>query len=278
MASYDALRHVSIGQYVPTDSLIHRLDPRAKLIDLLLLLAALIAATHYSNNLALVIIALGLVRASRLPVRFVLASVRPALAIIIVLSLLQLLFYVGPPGTVWLSWGPITLSSGAVRLMIVSLLRFVTLLCLTSLLTNTTTASGLTQGVESLLRPFSAVGLPGHELALVGAIALRFLPILGEQMEAIVQAQRARGAMVETSRWAVVANARRTAQLIIPLLVDAYRRAEELVLAMRARCYQGGQGRTHLVQLEFAARDGLAIAVGLAALALTVAMQRLPLP
>lgn len=278
MASYDALRHLSIGQYVPTDSAIHRLDPRSKLVAAILALIASVMATRYASSLILVALAILLVRASRLPLRFVLASVRPALPIMAVLSVLQLFFYAGPPGKVWVAWGPLEISSGATRMVVVSLLRFVNLLCLTSLLTNTTTASSLTQGMESLLRPLSALGLPGHELSLVGAIALRFLPILGEQLESIIQAQRSRGILTESNRWAFVVNARRVAQLIIPLLVDAYRRAEELILAMRARCYRGGQGRTHLAQLVFTTRDMAAIALGAISIVATLALQRLPLP
>ena len=278
MASYDTLRHVSIGQYVPTGSLVHRLDPRSKLLWLMLGIVALLTARGYWVNIGLLLFILGLVRLARLPLRYVLSSVRPALPIITLLAIMQVLFYAGPPGTVWLDWGLVRISSGGVRLMMVSLLRFVDLLCLTSLLTNTTTSGAITQGIESLLRPLSAVGLPGHQAALIVSIALRFLPILGEQMEAIVQAQHARGALVEHGRWAVVANARRAAQLIVPLLVDAYRRADELVLAMRARCYQGGAGRTYLVQLVFSGRDWLSLAAAAALVALTVCLRSLPIP
>lgn len=270
MASYDALRHVTVGQYIPTNSIIHRLDPRSKLLALAMLIAAVLVATSFLANIILLLCVLGAVGLARLSLRHMLASIRPALPVIFVLIVLQFLFYgyttPGSTASVLVAWGPFRISTDGLRLAFVSLLRFLDLLVLTSLLTNTTTTGALTHGIESLLRPLSALGLPGHEIAFVGAIALRFVPILGEQLESIAKAQASRGVGESEGRWHLVRNARRTASLIVPLFVDAYRRSEEMILAMQSRCYRGGRGRTRLRELKLARRDY--ITLGLATLVL----------
>jgi len=173
----------------------------------------------------------------------------------------------------------VEITDAAVRVVIVSLMRFVDLLFLTSLLTNTTTTSALTHGIESLLRPLSAIGLPGHELAMVGSIALRFVPILGEELESITQAQASRGVRpAKASRLRFIDTARHTATLIIPLFVDVFRRAEEMTLAMQARCYRGGKGRTQLVQYRLTGIDYGACGAVLAILIVIMVLQILPLP
>ena len=281
MASYDSLRHVSIGQYVPAESPIHSLDPRAKLIGLGMLIVAVAVATTYTSNLVLLLAALALVLMARLPLGFILAGIKPALPVIALFALLQLLFYgrTSPGDTVLVSWGLVRVSAGGLRMVIVSLMRFVDLLLLTSLITNTTTTSALNYGIESLLRPFSALGLPGHELALVGSIALRFLPILGEEMESIGMAQASRTVAEESAgRWHLVQNTRRVANLIVPLFVDAYRRSEELALAMQARCYHGGRGRTHLVAFRLTLCDYAMVGLTMLVIALIAATRTLPLP
>lgn len=282
MASLEGLRHVSIGQYLPTGSLIHRLDARLKLMGILLMIIAVVITSGYLVSIALVLLVLGLVALARLPLGYILASVRPALPFIIILALMQLLFYGrGPAGNsqVVLAWGPLVISWEGVRLVVVSLLRFVALLLLISLLTNTTTTSALTHGVEWWLRPMTALGLPGHELALVMAIALRFLPILGEELEAIGQAQAARTITSGShSRWRIIANARRIANLVVPLFVSTLRRADEITLAMLARCYHGGKGRTQLNPMRWCNADTLALIVVCIVLLAVIILQRLALP
>ena len=282
MASLDALRHVTIGQYYPGDSAIHRLDPRAKLLAAGAAAAAAVLAAGYVANVALLAVLVAAVLAARLPLRTVLANVVPALPIIALFALMQLLFYgVGPagaPSRVLVDWGIIVISSAGVRLVVVSLLRFLSLVLITALLTNTTTVGRLTYGVERLLAPLDAARLPGHELALVMAIALRFLPILGEQMQSIAQAQALRGVSERRTRWQVAENARRVAALIVPLFADAYRRSEEMTQAMLARCYQGGRGRTHLIRLALRPSDYVAVSLSFGLVAAIVASNLLALP
>ncbi|MHB1356720.1 MAG: energy-coupling factor transporter transmembrane component T family protein [Anaerolineae bacterium] len=282
MASLESLRHVSIGQYLPTGSLIHRLDARVKLMGILLMIIAVVIASGYTVNVVLDVLVLGLVALAKLPLRYILASVRPALPFIVILALMQLLFFGRGPagdGQVILVWGPLVISWEGIRLVVVSLLRFVALLLLISLLTNTTTTGALTHGVEWWLRPLTAFGLPGHELALVMAIALRFLPILGEELEAIGQAQAARTVTSGSqSRWRIVANARRIANLIVPLFVSTLRRADEVTLAMLARCYHGGKGRTQLSPMRWRWGDTLALVAACIVLSAVIISQRLALP
>ncbi len=262
MAGYEGLRYASLGQYIPLDSPIHRADPRVKLVGAALLTIAVAIATTYSANLLLFVAIFALLKWARLRARDALLSVRPALAFILLLAAMQLLFYNGPEAQtkVLVAWGPLRISVASLRVVAVSLVRFVDLVFLTSLLLNTTTASALTYGLERLLAPLDALGLPGHELSMVGAIALRFIPILGEALETIVQAQASRGASLGgRSRWQFLQNARRMAALIVPLFVEAYRRAEEMTLAMQARCYRGGRGRTHLIRYRLNRGDYAAL-------------------
>jgi energy-coupling factor transport system permease protein len=283
MATFSALRHVSIGQYIATGSPVHRLDPRAKMIALAMLVTAAVIASSYAASIALFVLVVALVRLARLPLRYLLSSVLAIWPVLAVLALMQLLFYhsafaAADDRLLW-GWGVLQVSTASLRVTAVSLLRFLALLCLASLLTNTTPPSALTHGLERLLRPLEVVGMPAHEVATVGAIALRFLPILGEQMEAIVQAQEARQVAVESGgRLHMLRNARRLANLIVPLFSDAYRRAEELMVAMQARCYQGGRGRTHLHELRLRGSDFLALAVAAGVLAAVIVAQRLRLP
>jgi energy-coupling factor transport system permease protein len=164
----------------------------------------------------------------------------------------------------YVKWGWIHITNGSVQLVIVSAMRFIELLFLTSLLTNTTTLTDITHGIEDMLQPFSRLGVPANELALVATIALRFVPLLGEQLEIIMKAQASRGASVaHKGKLQFISTARQVAAFIVPLFVDAFRRAEDLILAMQARCYAGGCGRSRFVRLKFQRVDYVAYALGL---------------
>ena len=283
MASYDALRHLTIGQYIPTASPIHRLDPRAKLVALGCFIVASVLAGKYANALLLLLLTVALVKLSRLHLRSMLATLTPVIPILLVMALLQLLFYGGASRSGGLNrllvdWGPLHIRAASVRVIVVTWARFATLFLLVTLLTSTTTASALTRGLEGVLRPLNIIRVPGHEIAMVGTIALRFLPILGEQLEAILQAQASRGVGETSSRWRFLDNARRMARMVVPLFVDAYHRAEELILAMQARCYHGGKGRTYLVGFTPRFSDYLAVALGALLVILVGVLQYSALP
>lgn len=277
MASLDSLRHLTLGQYAPGHSRVHLLDPRAKLVALALLTVAVVVSSWWGATLALVALIGAAYAVAGLSWRHVASSLRPVWPVLGMLAFFQLLFGSGVDealaGNVLLvSWGGYALSAGRLFGVAVSLARLVSLVLLVNLLTSTTTPSALATGLEMLLRPLNAVGLPGHELALMGSIALRFMPILGEELEAVMRAQTARGAgWADTGRWRLAQNARRVAAVIVPLFADAFRRVEEMTTAMLARCYQGGRGRTHLVHLRLSRADYVAIGASLAALAGAVA-------
>jgi len=258
MAELEFLRYVTIGQYLPLGSPVHRLDARVKLLAFALLVAAVTFSNTYVAN-AILLLTLGLLMVvTRVPIGYALQGLRPALPALILLIIFQLLLPPRPLGlaedcTVIWHWsfelGRLTagveLTNCTLRLVIVSTVRLSVLIVLTSLLTVSTTTTDLAHGTEALLAPLQRVGFPAHELALVVAIALRFVPTLALQMERIVKAQIARGADFGTdSRLRIIKTVRRLLPLLIPLFLVSLRRSEALILAMEARGYTGGKGRT----------------------------------
>jgi energy-coupling factor transport system permease protein len=277
------LRHLTFGQYLPRRSFVHSLDPRTKILATGALAVAISVNASYIGNALLLAAALGLAILSRVSPSKVLAGLRPAVPFIIYFSALQALFFDSPFGpttdpVTLLDWGPFTVTTAGIRLVIVSILRLLELWILTSLLTNTTDTSALARGTESLLRPFSALGLPGHDVALVFTMSLRFLPVFALSLEDTLKAQLSRGVTWHSGRLAFIRNVRRVASLMVPLFADAIRRAQELAAAMEARCYVGdGRGRTHLLTLTFRPRDWFSL-IGVIAVsaALTLARNQFP--
>ena len=194
-----------------------------------------------------------------------LSGIKPALPLILLFALMQLFFYgdAYPPygmeaETYW-RWGIMSITNGSMQLVVVTLMRFLEIFLLVSLLTGTTTTTNLAYAIESMLEPFQRLRVPAQEISLVGTIALRFVPIFAEQMEIIMKAQASRGADFGTGGvFHFVKRTRQMATLIVPLFVDAFRRAEDLIVAMDARCYTGGQGRTRIVRFQM---DGLDLGV-----------------
>lgn len=262
-AEFDILRNIIIGQYIPSDSPIHRLDPRAKLLGTLLLgLAVTVTRSVFVALLLLGLLAL-LTRLAQLEIRYLLRGLLPGLGFLIFLFVMQLLFQgVNTPcGTVWFEWRFVVLSPCLLRLLVLGAIRVVAFLFIVSLLTMTTTASHLTHGAEMLLAPFQRIGLPAHEIALANTIALRFIPTLAEELDRIMKAQASRGAAIGERRWwRPDRMAAERFPLFVPLFLNALRRAEELVVAMEARGYVGGKGRTKFVRFQMRAQDWLAIA------------------
>lgn len=266
MQDFAYLRHITLGQYLPRRSPLHDLDPRTKIVVTVLLSVAIVVNASYAANAALLAVIVALVVLARIHPLHIMAGLRPLLPYIVAFAAIQVLFFRGAFGpttdpTVLWRWGPFTITDAGVRLAIVSLSRLAQFWLLMSLLTNTTPMSSLAHGVESLLRPLSAVGFPGHELALVFTLALRFLPVFALELEDTVKAHISRGAEWEGGRLAGIRNARRVAVLLVPLFADALRRTEELATAMEARCYVGGRGRTHLLSLRYRPQDRLALAL-----------------
>lgn len=263
MSEFELLRNVTIGQYIPTGSVVHRLDPRAKLSAALFLIIAISSTTSLVANVLFLLVGFAIVKLSRLTVSYILRGVLLGLPVLIFVFVVQFLFLgrSEPAGRIYFEWGWFRLTRNSLHLMGVSWIRVLSFIFLTSLVTLTSTITELTHGMEGLLKPFRRFGVPSHELALIMAIALRFVPTLAEEMERIMKAQASRGADFTQRRiWRPDKAAQAYLPLIVPLFVNALRRAEELVLAMEARCYVSGEGRTDFVVLKSSLRDYLVIA------------------
>lgn len=242
--------NAAVGQYMPGESLMHRLDPRTKM---LVSLGIVIVLFVVSNPLAYAMLAVPVILAiavSRAPFRLVLRSLRP-LTFIMVLTFVLHLFM--DPGEALFSIGSITATDQGLRLGIITIVRLALLVLATSIVTMTTSPIAFTDGLERLLKPFAVLGLPAHELAMMMTIALRFIPTLLEETDKIMKAQMARGADFESGN--IARRARAMIPILVPLFVSAFRRADELAVAMEARCYRGGEGRTRLRELVFSGED-----------------------
>lgn len=263
MQNFELLRNVTIGQYIPTGSVIHRLDPRAKILAAtFLILAASFNVSLVANALFLVLVIL-IARASRIETSYLLRGFVLGLPVLVFIFVMQFLFLGGvePAGYVFYELGWFRITQYSLRLMGISAFRITSFIFLTSLVTMTATTTELTHGVESLLRPFRRIGVPSHELALILMITLRFVPVLAEELERIMKAQASRGADLGSRRfWRPDKAARAYLPLIVPLFIGAFHRAEDLVLAMEARCYVSGEGRTQYVQLHSRAVDYIVVA------------------
>jgi len=278
MQDFELLRNVTIGQYIPTDSVVHRLDPRTKILAALLLALAISSTRSIMASVILIGFLLMTARVARISPVYVLRGLLPGLGFIIFLFVMQILFQgaVVPCRTIYFEWWFIRITPCILQLVVLGALRVVAFIFIISLLTMTTTASYLTHGIEILLSPFQRIGLPTREVALANMIALRFIPTLAEELERIMKAQASRGGAIgTTSWWRPDLMARERMPLIVPLFVNALRRGEDLILAMEARCYVGGKGRTKFVQFHSRPLDWL---VGVCTLAVFMGAWLIPWP
>ncbi len=242
-----------LGQYIPANSLIHRLDPRTKIIGVgvmmtgVFLINTLVSFAIWSLWLIL------LVYLTKISPKYLLRGMKPILFIIMFTAIIHLFL---TPGEVISRIGPLTITQeGVIRGSIIAA-RIFFLIIITSLLTLTTSPLELTDGLENLLKPFKKLGVPAHELAMMMSIALRFVPTLMEEAERIMKAQMARG--MDFRSGSIIKRLNNLVPLMVPLFVSAFRRADELALAMDSRCYRGGQGRTRMKQLRFMMGDRVA--------------------
>jgi energy-coupling factor transport system permease protein len=251
------LKDITIGQYFPGSSVIHRLDPRIKIVLTFVLIISLFTAGSMPGyGICALLVLAGLVL-SRVPVKYVFKGLRPLL-IILLLTIFVNMFMVA--GEVIYSLGPLDITREGLVQAVRMATRLVLLVMGASLLTLTTSPIALTDGIEKLLGPFRRVGVPAHELAMMMTIALRFIPTLLDETDKIMKAQMARGADFESGN--LVNRAKNLVPLLVPLFISAFRRADELALAMESRCYRGGKGRTRLKVLHMAGRDYVALLLG----------------
>lgn len=257
------LKNVTIGQYFPGDSLVHRLDPRTKLLATIALISIVFVAQGFVGFIAIAAFVVAVALASRIHLKFLIRGLKPIFFIIIFTFILNLLFQKG--GTVLFQLGFIQVTTAGLRMASFTAVRLVLLIVSSQLLTLTTSPIALTDGLESLMRPLQKIHFPTHEIAMMMSIALRFIPTLIEETDKIMKAQKARGANFEQGN--LIQRAKAMIPLLVPLFVSSFRRADELALAMDARCYRGGAGRTRMRQLAYGKIDllaGLAIAALLA--------------
>ncbi|MDR3051336.1 MAG: energy-coupling factor transporter transmembrane protein EcfT [Oscillospiraceae bacterium] len=250
------LRDITLGQYHPGDSCVHRLDPRTKLVLTIAYIAAVFLVRGFVGYALAAAFLLGATRLATISVRFLLKGVKPLVMILAFTFVLNVLF--APGETVWLTWGALRVTREGVLTALYFSLRLVFLVMGTSLLTLTTSPVALTDAMERLLSPLRAVRFPVHELAMMMSIALRFIPTLLEETDKIMKAQMARGADFESGN--LLRRARAMVPLLVPLFVSAFQRAAELAMAMEARCYRGGTHRTRMKVLRYTRLDGVAAA------------------
>lgn len=244
------LNDITLGQYFPGDSLLHRLDPRTKILSSIALITAVFLADHPSTYAFITCFSLGLVALSGVPIRFVAKSLKPLFWIILFTFAIHAFV---TPGTILWQWGILKVSQEGLSMGFFMSLRLILLLLISSLLTLTTSPIVLTDGIEQLMAPLRRFGVPAHELAMMMTIALRFIPTLLEETDRIMKAQTARGARFDSG--GLMARAKSLVPLLVPLFISAFRRADELATAMEARCYRGGDQRTRLKVLSFQQRD-----------------------
>ncbi len=249
------LKDITLGQYFPGKSFIHKMDSRMKIIITMLYIIMLFTANNIVSLFASTALLFLFYAVAKIPVKMITKSLKPVMPIIIFTALLNMLFMGGNP---IFEIGFIKITDLGVLMAVLMCVRIVALIAGTSLLTYTTSPIALTDAIEALLKPLNKINVPVHELAMMMTIALRFIPTLIEETEKIMNAQKARGADMETG--GLMQRAKALVPILIPLFVSAFRRADELALAMECRCYRGGEGRTRMKQLKMSYRDGLALA------------------
>ncbi|MCL2342414.1 MAG: energy-coupling factor transporter transmembrane protein EcfT [Firmicutes bacterium] len=256
------LKDITLGQFFPGDTVIHRLDPRTKLIMTVVYIAALFIAKRYISYAVMLVFLLTVIAISKIRPKALLRGLKPLIFIIALSAVLNLFYTDGATVLVHVWIFKIT-SEGIVRAVFM-VLRIMMLITGTFLLTYTTSPIALTDALERLLSPLKKIHLPVHELSMMMYIALRFIPLLIEDTDKIMSAQKARGADFETGT--LRERAKALLPLLVPLFVSSFRRADELAVAMESRCYHGGEGRTRMKQLRYAGRDAAALCVGAALL------------
>lgn len=260
------LTDITLGQYFPGRSLLHRLDPRMKLVLTLFFIVLVFLPQNWWGMAVVAAFMATVVALSRLPVRLVWRSIKPVLFIVAFTAVLNV-FYVHEGATLF-RWQFIHVTTGGLSNAAFIAVRILCLIVGSSMLTYTTTPTALTDAIERLLAPLKWIGVNPHELAMMMTIALRFIPTLMEETDKIMAAQKARGADMESG--GLLSRVRALVPILIPLFVSSFRRAYDLAMAMECRCYQGGQGRTRMKQLHTAPRDWVALAVYLLVLAVLI--------
>ena len=262
------LKDITLGQYFPGDTAIHRMDPRTKILGVILYIIALFTAIGPVSYLAVLCFLAAAVRISKIKLKTILKGVKPVIIIICFTALLNM-FYT--QGNVLVRFWRFQITDAGIRNAILMVTRIIMLITGTFLLTYTTSPITLTDGLERLLSPLKKVRFPVHEMAMMMSIALRFIPTLIEETDKIMSAQKARGADFETGN--LIQKAKALVPILVPLFVSAFRRADELATAMECRCYTGGEGRTRLSPLKWHRIDTIGLMVCIVMLAAVIVLR-----
>ena len=267
------LKDITLGQYFPGKSVIHRLDPRTKLVMLVVYIVALFLAESWVSYGLMLAFLCSVIWLSTIPLKSILRGMKPLVMILIFTGVLNLFFT--QEGDVLVKFWIITITTGGLSRAVMMMARILMLITGTFLLTYTTSPIALTDGLESLMNPLKRIGVPVHELSMMMCIALRFIPTLIEETDKIMCAQKARGADFETG--SLMERAKALIPILVPLFISAFRRADELATAMECRCYQGGEGRTKMKLLRYHREDFLSYGVGIALVAAVIVLKTMGL-
>lgn len=249
------VRDVTLGQYYPGNSVIHRLDPRSKILLLIGYLTIIFCTFNYLSLTVVTIFTLFYILISGVSLKTYLKSLKVIIAIVIITSVLNLFYGTGEP--IW-QWGILTITLNGINRAVFVTIRIICLILASSCLTFTTSPTDLTDAIERLLKPLTKIHFPVHEIAMMMTLALRFVPTLLEETDKIMQAQRARGADMDAGN--LITRVKALIPILIPLFVSAFRRAYDVATAMECRCYHGGEGRTRMKVLHMTKRDAAAFA------------------
>lgn len=247
------IRDITIGQYYPVDSVLHRLDPRLKLNGTLLFIISIFLFDYFYGYIAVTMFLVSIIMLSRVPLKFILRGLKPIIIILLFTTTFNLFL---TQGDILVKLGFLKITKQGLHSALFMGLRLTYLILGSSLMTFTTTPNQLTDGLERLMWSLRRIKVPVHEIAMMMSIALRFIPILLEETDKIMKAQMARGADFESG--GILKRAKGLVPLLVPLFVSAFRRANDLAMAMEARCYRGGEGRTKMKPLRYAGRDMIA--------------------
>ena len=250
------LRDITLGQYYQTESVIHRLDPRVKLVGTICYIISLFIVNNVWGYLVAALFLTAMIKLSNVPFKFMVKGMKAILFLLLITVIFNMFL---TPGEALISFWKLTITKEGLRLAVMMAIRLSFLIVGSSVMTLTTTPNNLTDGMEKLMNPLRKIKVPVHEIAMMMSIALRFIPILLEETDKIMKAQIARGADFESGN--IIKKAKAMVPLLVPLFISAFRRANDLAMAMEARCYRGGDGRTKMKPLVYKKEDRIGYAV-----------------
>ena len=265
------IRDITIGQYYPSNSKLHRLDPRVKIVCTLLYLISLFLFNNIWGYLVATAFLVFVIRTSKVPFKFIVRGLKPIIMLLMITVVFNL--FLNNQGKILVEFWVLKITTVGLETAVFMAIRLIYLILGSSLMTFTTTPNALTDGIESLLKPLEKVKVPVHEIAMMMSIALRFIPILLEETDKIMKAQIARGADLESGN--ILQKAKAMVPILVPLFVSAFRRANDLAMAMEARYYRGGDGRTKMKPLVYTKKDFVAYAITIVYVVISVIIGRL---